>query len=138
MAKRMVMALASGGTEKLAVAGIILSGAVAQDMEVEIYLLLGGAYAFRKGFAESYNELSEFQNVKAQLEEGLKRANVPHWLEFFKQAKELGTVRIHACGTAGKIWGAEKLEDFIDLVDDIGGISEYVSAIEGADVSIVL
>jgi peroxiredoxin family protein len=138
MATKMVLALASGSMDKLTVGGIILSGAVAQDMEVDIYLLLGGAYAFRRGTAENLTEVGEFQHVKDEFMAGLERAKVPYWLDFFKQAKELGNVRIHACGTAGKIWGAEKLEDFVDLVDDICGVSEYVSAVEEADLPFLL
>jgi len=46
---KMVLGIASGNIEKLTAAGIILNGAVAQDMEVEVFLLLGGAYAFKKG-----------------------------------------------------------------------------------------
>jgi peroxiredoxin family protein len=138
VATKAVMALASGGMDKLTVGGIILSGAVAQDLEVDIYLLLGGAYAFRKGTAENLNEVAEFAHVKDEFMAGLARAKVPYWLDLFKKAKELGNVKIHACGTAGKIWGAEKLEDFVDLVDDICGISEYISAVEEADLSFLL
>jgi peroxiredoxin family protein len=138
MAKKMVLGLASGSLEKLTVAGIILSGAVAQDMEVNIYLLLGGAYAFRKSKAENMKDVVEFDHVKDEFLAGLESAKVPYWLSFFKQAKELGSVKIHACGTAGKIWGASKLEDFVDLVDDICGISEYVSALEEADSSLLI
>ena len=137
-AKKMVLALASGSMDKLTVAGIILSGAVALDTEVDIYLLLGGAYAFRKGTAENLKEVGEFQHVKEELMAGLEKAKVPYWLDFFSKAKEMGGVKIHACGTAGKIWGAEKLEDFVGLVDDICGISEYVTAAQEATLSLVL
>jgi len=138
MGKKMALALASGSMDKLTVGGIILSGAVAQDFEVDIFLLLGGAYAFKKNVAENHKIILEFQEMKDRFLEGLEKANVPYWLDFYKQAKALGTVRIHACGTAGKIWGAEKLEDFIDLVDDIVGIGEYISAVEEADISILI
>lgn len=138
MAKKMVMAIASGNLEKLTVAGIILSGAIAQDIEVKVFLLLGGSYAFKKDIAEDFKEIKEFPELKEQLIEGLKNANVSYWLEYFKKAKEFENVEIIACGTAGKIWGAEKLEDFNEIVDDIGGISEYISAIEESDMSIMI
>ena len=120
MAKKMVMAIASGNLEKLTVAGIVLSGAVAQDI------------------ADNFKEIKEFPELKQQLIEGLKNANVPYWLEYFKKAKEFENVEILACGTAGKIWGAEKLEDFNEIVDDICGISEYISALEESDMSIMI
>jgi len=138
MSKTMVMGIASGNLEKLTVAGILLSGAIAQDIEVKVYLLLGGAYAFKKDVAEDFREVKEFPELKQQFMEGLKNANVPYWLEFFKKAKELGKVQILACGTAGKIWGAVKREDFNEIVDDICGVSEYISALEESDMSILI
>ena len=47
----MVIGLASGSIEKLVVTSTVTGGAVALDMDVDIYLLLGGAYAFRKDVA---------------------------------------------------------------------------------------
>ena len=47
-------------------------------------------------------------------------------------------VKIHVCGLAGKLWGGEKLEDFIDIVDDIGGVTEYVDAATNADMHLFI
>lgn len=138
MAKKMVLALASGGMEKLTVGGIILGGAIAQDMEVKIFLLLGGAYAFRKGTVENMKEPGEAHYVKDELLSGFEKAKVPYWLDYYKQAKEMGDVKFFLCGTAGKIWGTDKLEDYIDLVDEVCGVGEYVSSAEEADLNIVL
>ena len=134
---KMVLALVSGGMEKLTAGGIILSGAVAQDMEVKVFLLLGGAYAFRKGTAENMKELGDFHHVKDEFISGLKKANVPYWLDFYKKAKEMGHVTFYLCGTAGKIWGTDKLEDYV-LVDKVCGIGEYISSAQEADLSIAL
>ena len=53
MAQKMAMALFSGSVDKLTAAGVILSGAAADDMDVDIYVLLMGARAFKK---ENINE----------------------------------------------------------------------------------
>jgi peroxiredoxin family protein len=135
---KMVLALVSSGMEKLTAGGIMLSGAVAQDMDVKVFLLLGGAYAFRKGTAENMREVGDFPKDKDQFLAGLQKANVPYWLDFYKKAKEMGKVTIYLCGTAGKIWGSDKLEDYVDLVDTVCGIGEYISAAEEADLSITL
>ena len=135
---KMVLALVSGGMEKLTAGGIMLSGAVAQDMEVKVFLLLGGAYAFRKGTAENMKDVSDFGPVKDQFLAGLEKANVQYWLDYYKKAKEMGQVTFYLCGTAGKIWGSDKLEDYVDLVDHVCGIGEYISAAEEADLSITL
>jgi len=134
---KMVLALVSGGMEKLTAGGIILNGGVAQDMEIKVFLLLGGAYAFHKGTAENMREVGDFQHVKEQFLAGLQKANVPYWLDFYKKAKEMGKVTIYLCATAGKIWGSDKLEDYV-LVDTVCGIGEYVSSAAEADLSITL
>lgn len=136
----MTMALFSGSLDKLTAAGIILSGAAADDMEVDVYVLLQGARAFKKEIATDKNELKLAENAHLRDEflQSLKKLNVNEWYEFFKQAKELTNVKIHICGLAGKIWGGEKLEDFIDLADDIVGIGEYITSAEEADVHLFI
>ncbi len=138
--KKMVLALFSGSIDKLTAAGIVLSGAAADDMEVDIYVLLQGARAFKKEIASDTEKLAMAENPQLREEflESLKRLNVKPWLEFFKEAKELTDVRIHICGLAGKLWGGEKLEDFVDLADDICGIGEYISAAQEADVHLFI
>jgi peroxiredoxin family protein len=129
----MVIGLASGSLEKLVVTSTVTGGAVALDMDVDIYLLLGGAYAFRKDVAGggTYNDRPELAEEMAA---GMTGNAVPAPLDSLRALKADGKVRIHCCGTAGKIWGAGALEDFVDLVDDIVGIVEYISRCEDADV----
>jgi peroxiredoxin family protein len=129
----MVIGLASGSLEKLVVTSTVTGGAVALDMDVDIYLLLGGAYAFRKDVAGggTYNDRPELAEEMAA---GMTGNAVPAPLDSLRALKSDGKVRIHCCGTAGKIWGAGALEDFVDLVDDIVGIAEYILRCEDADV----
>lgn len=136
----MTLALFSGSLDKLTAAGIILSGAAANDMQIDVYVLLQGARAFKKEIAKDKNELQLAENAHLREEflQALKKLNVNEWYEFFQQAKELTNVKIHICGLAGKIWGGEKLDDFIDLADDIVGIGEYITAAEEADVHLFI
>lgn len=136
--QKMTMALCTGSFDKLTTAGIILSGAVAEDMDVEIYVLLYGAYAFKKENGENIDTVSEYPELKGRLKQSLSDINVPTWVEFFRTAKELGNVKFYICGTAGKIWGGEKVSDFIDLADDICGIGEYVDSAQNADVHLFI
>lgn len=138
--KKMCLALFSGSVDKLIAAGVILSGAAADDMDVDIYVLLQAARAFRKDIGDDSEKLSMAENVdlKEEFLASLKKLNVKTWVEFFKEAKEITNVKIHICGLAGKVWDAEKLEDFIDLADDIVGISEYITASQEADVNLFI
>lgn len=140
MEKKMTLALFSGSLDKLTAAGVILSGAAADDMEVDIYVLLQAARAFKKEIATNKDELKLAENTHLRKEflESLDKLNVKEWHEFFKEAKELTNVKIHICGLAGKIWGGEKLDDFIDLVDDICGIGEYITSAQEADIHLFI
>ncbi|HER44416.1 MAG TPA: hypothetical protein ENO08_08150 [Candidatus Eisenbacteria bacterium] len=138
--KRMTIALFSGSLDKLTAAGIILSGAVADDYDVEIYVLLQGARAFMKDIAENTDELelAENQKLKGQFLESLEKLQVKPWLEFFREAKEMANVKVYICGLAGKVWGGEKLEDFVDLADDIVGIGECITSMEESDIHLFI
>jgi peroxiredoxin family protein len=138
--KTMCLGLFSGSVDKLTAAGIILSGAVALDMKVDIYVLLQGARAFRKDIGDDPAKLNMAENatLKEAFLQSLKNLKVKTWVEFFKEAKEISEVKIHICGLAGKIWGAEKLDDFVGLADDICGIGAYITALQEADVNLFI
>jgi len=138
--KTMCLGLFSGSVDKLTAAGIILGGAAAMDMKVEIYVLLQGARAFRKDIGDNPEKLQMAENpaLKEEFLQSLKNLKVKTWVEFFREAKEITDVKIHVCGLAGKIWGAEKLEDFISLADDICGIGAYITATQEADVNLFI
>lgn len=138
--KKMCLALFSGSLDKLTAAGVILSGAAADDMEVDVYVLLHGARVFKKEIGDNSDKLPMAENpdLKQEFLDSLKQLKVKTWVEFFKEAKELTNVKIHICGLAGKIWGGEKLEDFIDLADDICGIGEYITSAQEADVHLFI
>ncbi len=134
----MTMALFSGSIDKLVGAGVVLSGAAADDMDVDIYVLLMGARAFVKGNEDKLDGLSEYPHLKEEFSKSLETLKVPSWIEFFEMSKELTNVKIHICSLAGKMWGGEKMEDFIDLADDICGIGEYIESAQEADVHLFI
>jgi len=140
MEKKMCLAMFSGSLDRLTAAGVVISGAAADDMEIEIYVLLMGARAFKKENATDVSkfELSEYPTLKEDFLNSAKQLNVKPWLEFFKEAKELTNVKIHICGLAGKLWGGEELGDFVDIADDICGINEYITSAQEADINLFI
>jgi len=138
MAQKMTMALFTGSVDKLCCAGVILSGAAADDMDVDIFVLLMGAHAFKKENVGDKGTMAELAHKEEEYRASLERLNVKPWMEFFKEAKEMTNVKIHICGLAGKIWGGEKLEDFNELADDICGIGEYITSAQEADVHLFI
>jgi peroxiredoxin family protein len=133
---KMVIGLSSGSVDKLVGAGVMLSGAAADDMDVEVYVLLTAARAFVKGNEDLTDALVEYPHLKEEFFANMEKLAVPTWVEFFEQAKEFTDVKIYICSLAGKLWGGEKKEDFIDLVDDICGIGQYLDAAKEADIHI--
>ena len=97
-----------------------------------------GARAFKKENVESIDELSETPQFKNQFFAGLENNQVKKWYQFLKDVKELTNVKILVCGLAGKIWGGDKMDDFIDLVDDICGVGEYVDSAANADLHLFI
>ena len=138
MAKKMCIGLFSGSVDKLTAAGVIMSGAAAEDMDIDVVVLLMGAHAFIKGNEDKVKEVAELPQLKDEFLRQLKVLNVSTWKEFFEQAKEFTNVNIYICSLAGKIWGGEKKEDFIDLVDDIVGIGEYIDLAQNADIHLFI
>ncbi len=136
--KKLTLALFSGSVDKLTAAGVILGGAAADDMDVEIYVLLQAAFAFKKENAMANDRVSEITDKKDEFLASLKRLDTPHWTEAFRTAKEMTNVKIHICGFAGKVWNGFKLDDFIDLADDICGIGQYITSAETSDVNLFI
>lgn len=135
---KMCIGLFSGGLDKLTYAGVVLSGAAADDMEVEVYVHLQAAKWFVKGKENMNTYLSENPEGKQEFEKALEDVNSPGWMEYFEMAKEMTDVKVYVCSLAGRIWGGTKEEDFIDMVDGIIGIGEYIDAAKDADVQFVI
>ncbi|MBI9055850.1 MAG: DsrE/DsrF/DrsH-like family protein [Bacteroidales bacterium] len=135
---KMTVGLSTSSIDKLTSVGVILSGAAADDMEVDLFVLVNAGHAFLKNKAENISAMSEDIQTSEEFKASLEKVSSPSWLEFFEMAKELTEVKIHICSLAGKIAGGEKMEDFIDIVDDICGIGEYIESIQNTDINIFI
>ena len=58
------------------------------------------------------------------------------WYDALRELKEIGNVRIHVCSSSLQAWNLE-LDDLI-LVNDIVGITEIVSTIEEAKITLFI
>lgn len=135
---KMVIGLSSGSIDKLLGAGVIMSGAAADDMEIEVYVLLTAARAFLKGNEELEDAWVEYPHLKEQMQARMKEIKMATWIDSFREVKDMAEVKVYICSLAGKLWGGDKLEDYIDLVDGFTGIYQYVQAAQEADLHISL
>lgn len=138
--KKLCLALYTGSVDKLTAAGVILNGAAADDMKIDIYVLLQAARAFRKDIGDDEDKLNMAENaeMKAEFMQSLKDLKVKSWVELFRDAKSVTDMKIHICGLAGKVWKGVVLEDFIDIADDICGIGAYITNTQEADVNLFI
>ncbi|ADY02537.1 hypothetical protein VMUT_2345 [Vulcanisaeta moutnovskia 768-28] len=133
--KRMAVSVFSGSVDRLTGLAMLVSGAVAMGMEVELFLQLWGAYAFRKDVIQRNTNFSEFQNLSSEVARRLQELRLPSWFDLLREAKKTGNLKIYVCSTAANIWNAKK-EDFVDLVDDIIGAGEWVDKMSEADITL--
>lgn len=134
----MTLGLGSSSIDKLTSAGVILSGAAADDIEVKVFVLVNAGHAFIKNKLTELSAMSDNVQSAKKFNESLEKISSPSWLEFFEMAKELTEVKIYICSLAGKIAGGEKMEDFIDIVDEICGIGEYIESVQNTDINIFI
>ncbi|MBN2776476.1 MAG: hypothetical protein JXR36_02470 [Bacteroidales bacterium] len=133
---KFVIGLSSGSIDKLTGAGVMMSGAAADDMEIEVYVLLTAARAFMKGNEELQDSCADYPHIKEEFFKTLKDNSVPTWVEFFEQAAEFTDVKVYICSLAGKIWGGVKMEDFNHLVTGFCGIGQYLDAAKEAELHV--
>ncbi len=134
MPDKLTITVISGSVDRLTGMAVLVSGAVAMDVDVEIFLQLWGIYAFRKDKIRENTHLSEFEELGEEVMKRMVEKNVKPWHEVLKEAKELGNVKIYACSTAMDIWGV-KLED-LEMVDDVIGAAEWIEKAKESNISI--
>jgi peroxiredoxin family protein len=123
---KLAIVLASGELEKIQAASIIASVASSFD-EVMIFATMDGLMAFKKDVVEN-------KAWKAgELGKGMLQANVPLFIDTLKQAKEVGNLKIFACGMVMDMLGLKK-EDFVDIFDDVLGVTAFLQMVEDAKV----
>ena len=115
-----------------------MSGAAADDMEIEVYVLLTAARAFLKGNEDLEDAWVEYPHLKEQMQQRIAEMKMPSWIDSMKEVKDLAEVKIYICSLAGKLWGGDKIEDYNELVDGFTGIYQYVQAAQEADLHISL
>ncbi|MDQ7055470.1 MAG: DsrE/DsrF/DrsH-like family protein [Persephonella sp.] len=100
--------------------------------EVRIFVTMGAIPPFKKGLSKEERAQSESIVGNAIMEK-----NAPFFIDVFRQAKELGDVKLYACGLAMDVLGWE-LEDLEEgLFDDMVGITEFLGIAEGGEIMVI-
>lgn len=127
----MSLVVFSGTEDKLMAASIIASGAVANEMDVDIFVTFWGLTKTMKA-DKSEPELSfDGQKMKDQVFALMKQKNIPNWISMLKNAKEVGNIKVYGCAMFADLLNIKK-EDLDPIVDDIIGVNEFVSMSKGS------
>ncbi|MDI3297666.1 MAG: DsrE/DsrF/DrsH-like family protein [Bacillota bacterium] len=124
--KRLCMVVFDGTVDKLYPVAIMASGAVMNDVRVDIFLTFWGLLAFRKGEPYKVQAISQdYAQQAGAMMALMQEKKVPHWYDTLLQAKELGDVHVHACAMTADLMGLTK-EDFEPVIEDIIGVGEFI------------
>jgi len=115
MAKKMLIFCGSDDPYKILPPFMLGSGALAMDMEVELFFTLTGLNIIKKGWAEK-----------------IELPGTPQTLSEFIHIMQEGQAKFIACSAAFPIVGCSE-EDLIDGVE-CGGVATFVSDSEEADI----
>lgn len=125
---KLAILVTSGKFETMNTAALIASGAVANDVEVLMFFMNDSVWALKKDVVEGNRSVNSiFPLVNKQIEENDKTGKLQTWFNLFPDLKDLGEIKIIACGLMTDIFGLKK-EDLVDFVDDIAGVAFFTDA----------
>ncbi len=126
MQERMSLIVFSGTVDKLMAASILATGGAAMSLEVEVFLTTWGLEAFRKdGYKTNRKVSKDFEEYGPVMMEQMVAKKVPSWMENFKNAMEVGDVKIYACSMTMELFDM-KLSDLEPIVTEVTGVATFV------------
>jgi peroxiredoxin family protein len=132
MSDKFAIILESGTMDKLMAASILTAGAAAMGKDVTVFLTFGGLNAFKKNAAAAAPVMpNEFKGMETQMGQIMQAKHVPHWLENFKSAKEVGQVKVLACSATMEMFDM-KLNDLEPIVEEVVGVTHFIQQSDGA------
>jgi peroxiredoxin family protein len=138
MAERMSIIVFSGTVDKLMAASILATGGAAMGMEVEVFLTTWGLEAFRKdAYKTNMRVSSDFADYAPVMMRQMEAKKVPSWMENFKNAKEIGDLKVYACSMTMELFDM-KLDDLEPIVDDVTGVATFVERARDGKVTLFI
>jgi len=122
------LVLFSGTDDRLNAAAVLTAGAAAMGRKVNIFLQYWALDAFRADRIGKERGLAPEAGPEGA--EAYRKHGGQHWSEIFRQAKEIGDVRIHACSLSMEMFGLT-VEDLDPLVDDQEGVASFFMDADG-------
>ena len=124
--RRLAIVLVSGEFERLQSASTIASVASTLGNEVLLFATMEGLLAFKKDIVE--NRAWKAGELGKKMIE-----NAPLFIDMLKDAKNFGNLKVYACSMVIDMFKLS-LDDFVDVFDDIVGVSEFLNMVEDAEI----
>ncbi len=138
VARKLSIVVYSGTVDKLLPVAIMTAGAVAMDMEVNLFVTFFGLHAFRKDQVEKNMKFGkDFEEMAPALMKSMGEMHVPSWYDMISDAKKTGNVHIMACSTAAGVMHVKK-EDLVPIVDEVVGVGSYLDDATKSDVTLFI
>ena len=122
---KFVICQTSGEMEKLHAMASLAGGATAMDMEVYIFLAMDALTAFKKEVVEK-----RAWKTNGEVGEALLKSDMPTFIDYLKEAKETGKVKLYACEATMTLLGLSK-EDLSDVIDEVTGLIGFFEIAAG-------
>lgn len=117
--------LFSGTDDRLGTAAILATGAAAMGRPVNVFLQYWALDAFRRDKVGTWHGAAPESGPDGALLVRQHQAQ-QHWSELFRQAKDIGDVKIHACALSMELFDITTA-DLDPLVDDVEGVAAFMS-----------
>lgn len=124
---KLSIVLISPQLSKLHAGCLMASVAASAGMEVNVFATMEALGQFRRSVIEKR------QFVLDEVGRELVAKNVPLFYDLLRQGRELGDLHVYGCALAADVMGW-KAEDFIDLVEDVIGVTAFFGKSEGAQI----
>jgi peroxiredoxin family protein len=116
----------SGTDDRLGAAAVLATGAAAMGRPVNVFLQYWAVDAFRKGKLHAEHGVAPEGGTAGAALVRASQEGARHWSELFRQAKDIGEVKLHACALSMELFGITK-DDLDPLVDDVEGVAAFMS-----------
>lgn len=120
------LVLFSGTDDRLGAAAILATGAAVMGRPVNVFLQYWAVDAFRRSNVLEWHGVAPEAGPNGETLVRASQQGQRHWSELFRQAKDIGDVRIHACSLALELFDIGQ-DDLDPLVDDIEGVAAFMA-----------
>lgn len=137
MSGKLSLILFSGNIDKLMAGSIIASGAVANDMKVDIFITFWALLHVTKEGGHQVSMSPEAGPLAGEVMRIMHEKKVPSWLDTIKQISEVGDVSVYGCAMFADLMNIKK-EELDPIVKDVIGVSQFMDMAKDSTMTLFL